>query len=138
MTGPSDLAYSGIRDPNGIPDGLPVRLQIPSIGVDSAIEDALITFDGRMDVPSGSKNVAWFVLGPHQGEMGSAVIGGHFGIVNETKFVFYDLDKLKVGDKISILDDKENTLSFVVREVRLFERNADATTVFTSQDGLAH
>lgn len=134
----SHLAYSDIRDPGGIPQGLPVRLQIPIIGVDSAIEDALITPDGRMDVPAGSVNVAWFALGPHPGQVGSAVIGGHFGINNNVPFVFYNLDKLKVGDKVYIVNDKSDTLAFVVRSIKSFDRNADATTVFTSNDGLAH
>ncbi len=137
-TGPGGLAYSDIRDPGGIPQGLPVRLKIPGIGVDSAIEDALITPDGRMDVPAGSRNVAWFALGPHPGQEGSAVIGGHFGIQNGVPFVFYDLDKLVVGDKIYIEDDKGDTLAFQVRSIKLFNRNADATTVFTSDDGIAH
>src|SRR3989344_9500143 len=101
LVGPNGdkLAYSSIRNPGVIPEGLPVRLKIPIIGVDSAIEDALITPDGRMDVPQGSVNVAWFSLGPHPGEVGSAVIGGHFGIRSGVPFVFYNLDKLKVGDK---------------------------------------
>ena len=133
-----NLAYSSLRDPGGIPQGLPVRLKIPAIGVDSAIEDALITSDGRMDVPVGSVNVAWFALGPHPGIVGSAVIGGHFGIKNGVPFVFYKLDKLKTGDKIYIVDDKGNTLTFVVRFVSLFSRNGDATEVFSSSDGLAH
>ncbi|HET7099351.1 MAG TPA: class F sortase [Patescibacteria group bacterium] len=138
-TGPGgNLAYSDIRDPGGIPRGLPVRLKIPVIGVDSTIEDALITKDGRMDVPAGSKNVAWFSLGPHPGQVGSAVIGGHFGIQNGVPFVFYNLDKLKSGDKIYIEDDSGHTLAFVVRSISSFDRNADATTVFTSGDGLAH
>lgn len=139
-TGPGDaqLAYSDIRDPGGIPQGLPVRLKIPVIGVDSAIEDALITPDGRMDVPAGSVNVAWFSLGPHPGQEGSAVIGGHFGISKGVPFVFYNLDKLKEGDKIYIEDDKGDTLAFIVRSIGSFDRNADATSVFTSQDGLAH
>jgi len=132
------IAYSSIRDPGGVPRGLPVRLQVPTIGVDSAIEDALITPDGRMDVPYGSVNVAWFSLGPKPGQVGSAVIGGHFGIRGGVPFVFYDLDKLIVGDKIYILDDKGDTLAFIVRRIQLFDRNADATTVFTSNDGLAH
>lgn len=132
------LAYSTIRDPGGIPQGLPVRLKIPVIGVDSAIEDALITPDGRMDVPYGSVNVAWFSLGPKPGRAGSAVIGGHFGINAGVKFVFYDLDKLVVGDRIHILDDNGETLAFQVRRIELLERDADATTVFTSDDGLAH
>ncbi len=139
VTGSGDqLAYSDIRDPGGIAQGLPVRLQIPVIGVDSAIEDALITPDGKMDVPAGSVNVAWFALGPHPGEVGSAVIGGHFGISNGVPFVFYNLDKLKIGDKIYVLNDKGDTLAFIVHSISSFNRNADATTVFTSNDGLAH
>ncbi len=132
------LAYSDIRDPGGVPQGLPVRLKIPAIGVDSAIEDALITPDGRMDVPAGSVNVAWFSLGPHPGQVGSAVIGGHFGINKGVPFVFYNLDKLNSGDKIYIVDDRGDTLAFQVRSISSFDRNADATTVFTSNDGLAH
>lgn len=132
------LAYSSIRDPGGMPQGLPTILKIPSIGVNSTIEDALITPDGRMDVPAGSVNVAWFALGPHPGQVGSAVIGGHFGIENGVPFVFYNLDKLKVGDKIYIIDDTGDTLAFIVRSIKSFDRNADAAEVFTSTDGLAH
>jgi len=132
------IAYSSIRDPGGVPQGLPVRLQIPIIGVDSLIEDATITPDGRMDVPAGSVDVAWFALGPHPGQVGSAVIGGHYGIENGVPFVFYQLNKLKVGDKVYIIDDKNDTLAFVVRKIESFDRNADATPVFTSSDGLAH
>jgi len=137
-TGSKQVSYSDIRDPGGTPQGLPVRLKIPIIGVDSAIEDALITKDGRMDVPAGSVNVAWFSLGPHPGKEGSAVIGGHFGIKDGVPFVFYKLDELKVGDKVYIVNDENNTLTFVVKSISLFDRNADATNVFTSSDGLAH
>lgn len=132
------LAYSNIRHSKGVPEGLPVRLKIPIIGVDSLIEDAFITSDGRMDVPAGSVNVAWFALGPHPGDVGSAVIGGHFGIKNGVPFVFYKLDELKIGDRINIVNDKGQTLEFQVRSIKLFNRNDDTTTVFTSTDGLAH
>lgn len=139
LVGPNgNPTNSSLRIAGGIPEGLPVRLEIPSIGVDSAIEDAFITPDGRMDVPSGSVNVAWFALGPHPGDVGSAVIGGHYGIDKGVKFVFYDLDKLKIGDTVNIVDDKGNKLAFVVRSIKSFDRNADAKTVFTSDDGLAH
>jgi hypothetical protein len=131
-------AYSELRKTGGSPRGLPVRLLIPIIGVDSVIEDAYITPDGRMDVPAGSKNVAWFAIGTIPGQKGSAVIGGHFGIDNGEPKVFYDLNKLVAGDKIFIIDDFDNTLAFIVRSIRLFDRNADATSVFYSNDGLAH
>ena len=133
-----DIAYSSIRQPGATPTGFPVSLNIPTIGVDSIIEDALITPDGKMDVPSGSVNVAWFSLGPHPGDIGSAVIGGHFGISGGVPFVFYNLDKLKIGDKVFIVNDKKKTLEFIVRSIRSLDQNADATNVFTSNDGLAH
>jgi LPXTG-site transpeptidase (sortase) family protein len=135
---PVSSAYSSIPAPGGVPSGLPVRLEIPVIGVDSFIEDAYITPEGAMEVPSGTVDVAWFALGPHPGQVGSAVIGGHFGIENSVPFVFYNLSKLKAGDKIYILDDGGNTLTFVVSSTALFGANADATTVFTSGDGKAH
>ena len=115
-----------------------MRLRLPTIGVDSAIEDALITPEGRMDVPSGSVDVAWFALGPHPGEKGSAVIGGHYGIDNGIPYVFYNLNKVVAGDKVYIENDRGDTLAFIVRSIKTFDRDADATTVFTSEDGLAH
>jgi len=137
-TGSVQIAVSGTRDIGSTPKGLPVRLKIPAIGVDSAIEDAFITSDGRMDVPAGSVNVAWFALGPYPGQEGSAVIGGHFGIKNKVPFVFYKLNELKIGDKVYVVDDTGKNLVFIVRSIKSFDRNADATSVFTSTDGLAH
>ena len=130
--------YSSITVPGGVPEGLPVRLLIPVIGVDSGIEDGFITPDGRMQVPAGTADVAWFALGPHPGQAGSAVIGGHFGIQNEVPFVFYNLNKLAIGDKIYVVNDEGDTLSFIVRSIASFGLNDDATSVFTSSDGLAH
>jgi len=134
----STSSSSALRPAGGVPQGLPVRLKIPAIGVDSAIEDALITPDGRMDVPANSVNVAWFALGPHPGQAGSAVIGGHYGIKDGVPFVFYNLDQVKIGDNVYIVDDRGATLTFIVRSISSFDRTADATTVFTSTDGLAH
>lgn len=133
-----NIAFSNIREPGFISQGLPIRLKIPTIGVSSLIEDAQISADGRMDVPAGSKNVAWFSLGPNPGQTGSAVIGGHYGLKNGVPFVFYKLDQLQSGDKIYIEDDNGRTHTFVVRAIKSFDRNADATDVFTSSDGLAH
>ncbi|MFZ1019998.1 MAG: class F sortase [Minisyncoccia bacterium] len=138
LTGQDLVAYSSLRAPGATPSGFPVRLEIPEIGVNSAIEDAAITPDGRMDVPANSVDVAWFELGPKPGETGSAVIGGHYGIENGAPFVFYKLDQLKVGDKVYIVNDKNQTIAFQVRSIQLFDQNADATPVFVSNDGLAH
>jgi len=131
-------AFSGIRSTGKAPQGLPVHLRIPVIKVDAAIEDAFITSDGRMDVPAGSLNVAWFALGPRPGQKGNAVIGGHYGIDNGIPKVFYNLNKLTIGDIVYIENDKNETLAFIVRTTRVFERNADSTPVFISHDNISH
>ena len=118
--------------------GLPISLEIPNINVDASIEYLGLTIDGAMAVPKGPNNVAWFSLGTIPGVVGSAVIAGHFGWKNNIPAVFDDLHKLQIGDKISIKTDKGITVTFIVREIGVYDQNGDATNVFSSNDGKAH
>lgn len=116
--------------------GLPVRLRIPSIKVDSTIEYVGLTSKGAMDVPKVPGNVAWFSPGTRPGENGSAVIAGHYSWRgNGNGGVFRNLSKLRKGDLLYIVDDKGTTVSFVVRESRLYDWDADAREVFASDSG---
>lgn len=119
--------------------GLPVRLEIPVIKVDAAVELVGLTPDNSMDVPKSPADVAWFKLGTRPGDKGSAVIAGHYGRwKNGQVSVFDDLHKLKKGDKLSVKDDKGATITFVVRESRNYDPNANAAAVFGSNDGQSH
>lgn len=118
--------------------GLPVRLTIPVIGVDVAIEYVGVTPLGAMDAPKGPQNVAWFQFGPRPGETGSAVIAGHYGWKDNIPAVFDELSKLQKGDTISVRDERGVLTTFVVRDSRLLGENEDASSVFTSNDGKAH
>ncbi len=115
--------------------GLPVRLKIPEINVDSAVEYVGLDSDGAMDTPKSQDNVAWYELGQRPGENGSAVIAGHYG---GKASAFDNLYKLRKGDKLYIEDDKGVTVSFVVRENRRYDPEADASNVFNSNDGKSH
>ncbi len=117
---------------------LPVRLKIPSLGVDAPFEYVGLTPEGAMDVPKGPAEVAWYKLGSKPGDIGSAVVAGHSGYKNNKMGVFDNLYKLKKGDKLYIEDEKGNTIIFVVRESRKFNPKADALDVFGSSDGKAH
>lgn len=101
--------------------GVPVRLTIPAINVNAAIEEVGVTQSGDMEVPSNTVDVGWFKLGYRPGEKGSAVIAGHFDGKNGEPAVFTDLYKLKEGDKLYIEDDTGATTSFVVRESRTYK-----------------
>jgi len=118
--------------------GYSFHLNIPKIKVDASVENLGLTFDGAMEVPKGPSNAAWFSLGTPPGEIGSAVIDGHSGWKNGTPAVFDNLYKLKKGDLIYVKDKKGITTTFVVREIRKYNPNADATYVFGSNDGKAH
>lgn len=118
--------------------GLPIRLLIPKISVDAAIEYVGVAPDGSMGVPKGPDGVAWFQLGPRPGEEGSAVLAGHFGWKNNLPAVFDDIHTLEKGDTLVVEDDTGATSTFVVREIRLYDPLADSEGVFGSSDGKAH
>lgn len=145
---PKEPAYNGSKAPALTPVvlsereiikfGLPVRLKIPAINVDSVIETVGFTPEGEMDIPKGPDNAAWFEFGPRPGEIGSAVIAGHYGWKNNIPAVFDDLNKLKKGDKLYIEDDKGAVITFIVRESRIYGKNEDVSGVFGSKDMGAH
>lgn len=120
-----------------LPAGGSLRLKIPGINVNAIVEPVGLT-EGTMEAPKDPSDVAWFNLGSRPGEKGSAVIAGHFDSKNGTAAVFNNLHKLSPGDKLYIEDDKGVIISFVVRESRKYDSNADASDVFSSNDGKAH
>lgn len=117
---------------------LPVRLKIPNAGVDAALDYVSLVSGGAMGVPKGRLNAAWFQLGPRPGEIGSAVIDGHFGWSHSLSAVFDNLYKLHKGDTMTVEDDKGVAITFVVTELRIYDQSQDATDVFHSTDGKAH
>jgi LPXTG-site transpeptidase (sortase) family protein len=138
-----DASYNIITPPQIILEeqkhsALPVRLKIPKMKVDALIEYVSITPDGAMDVPKNQKNVAWFSIGTRPGEIGSAVISGHYGWKGGKASVFDALYTLRKGDTVYVQDAAGITTAFVVRESRRYDENADAADVFRSTDGKAH
>lgn len=127
-TSKSEIA--SVEDGSGI--GLPVRLKIPALNIDAPIEFSGVSSDGSMGVPKGPSNVSWFNLGPRPGTKGSAVIAGHFGWKNNIPAVFDNLHKIKKGDRIYVEDEKGAILSFIVRETKMYNKDEDATKIFSS------
>ncbi len=118
--------------------GLPKRLTIPALNIDAAVAYVGNASDGSMDISPNQDDVAWYKLGPRPGEIGSAVIAGHYGSLRGKFSVFSDLSQLKKGDKLQVQDYKERLVTFVVRESRMYNPTADATDVFNSHDGKIH
>jgi sortase (surface protein transpeptidase) len=99
--------------------GVPVRLQIPAIGVDAPIESVGRTADGDLGVPSGYESVAWYGDGPSPGTIGNAVIDGHLDSKTGPA-VFWRLGDLNPGDEVLVQDDAGTVLRFAVSSVEAF------------------
>ena len=131
----NDVTFSNQEQTNV---GLPVRLKIPVIKVDSTIIPVGLTPDGAMDAPKDPAEVAWFNLGARPGENGTAVIDGHYDWINNMSAVFDNLHKLRKDDKIFVEDEKGAIYTFVVREIRIYNKDAEASDVFISNDSSSH
>lgn len=118
--------------------GVPVRLKIPKIEVDAVIDPVGLTSEGAMNAPKNPSHVGWYSLGSRPGEKGTAVVDGHAGWKNGIPAVFDFLYKLRKGDNLYIEDEYGKTIVFVVREIRRYDPQADASYVFNSHDNNAH
>lgn len=129
-------AVQGVR--KTVNAGLPVRLKIPKIKVDAALDHLGLTPEGDLDAPKNPAKAAWYDQGPRPGDSGNAIIDGHFGYKNNQPAVFDTLHTLKKGDRLYVEDAEGATTTFVVRELRTYNPNEDTADVFRSNDGKAH
>lgn len=114
--------------------GLPVRLTIPKIHIDAAVQYVKTSPDGTMGVPDNIDDVGWYTPGPRPGERGSAVIAGHLNGTNGEAGVFADLHTLTSGDVISVQHDNGGVTTFRVRESGMYDPGY-AEAVFSKNDG---
>jgi sortase (surface protein transpeptidase) len=104
----------------------PVRLQIPSIGMDSELIDLGLQADGTLEVPPSGFPAGWYTGAPTPGELGPAIIAGHVDWGGQPG-VFFDLRELSTGDEIAITRQDGSTARFRVTQVEQFAKNAFPT-----------
>lgn len=106
-----------------IPPAMPILLNIPKIEVSASIETVGNDAQGRMDVPQGVENAAWWNLGPLPGGPGNAVISGHLDTYLQEPAVFWRLRELEPGDMISVRDAGGVDHNFEVVNSETYEHN---------------
>ena len=79
----------------------PVRIRIPSIGVDASLEDLGIDGDGRLSAPVDYDLPGWYADGVVPGSVGPAIIAGHVDSPTAPA-VFLRLGELAPGDEIAV------------------------------------
>jgi sortase (surface protein transpeptidase) len=106
---------------------VPVRLAIPSIGVDTALMKLGILPDGTLEVPPDGTLAGWFTGASTPGERGAAVIAGH--VDWHGPGVFHALASVVPGDRIEVTREDGSVAVFGVTEVGQFPKDAFPTDV---------
>jgi hypothetical protein len=97
--------------------GLPVRLEVPAIGVDALVEHVGRLPEGKVDVPRVPADVAWFNESalPGQQSEKTSIISGHLDSPAGAA-VFYQLRMLVPGDEMVVTYTNGDRYVFVVDE----------------------
>jgi LPXTG-site transpeptidase (sortase) family protein len=102
-----DLAQRGPGEP-ARGDFTGDRIIIPKAGVDAPFTYKVVPLGGQMPNPNSWDDVAyydfvnWPGMGGLPGKGGNVVVAGHVDYINHGPAVFWDLDKLAVGDRVQI------------------------------------
>jgi len=122
---PAALTEEGLDLRNG-PVGVPLELQMPSLGVNAPVVGVGITPNQVMDAPMGPANdpvwqqAFWYRGSAVPGELSTALIAGHVSGLGRPG-VFAHLDRVHPGDPI-IVHDTRNGLDvrFSVSDSRTY------------------
>lgn len=93
--------------------GDPQTLIIPKLDINVEIEKVGYDEKNRMGVPSDWDGVGWFMYGPKPGATGKSVLAGHLDSPSGAA-IFWDLNKLSVGDEVHVIDQNGITRVFDV------------------------
>ncbi|MEU6555531.1 class F sortase [Streptomyces sp. NPDC046915] len=99
---------------------VPVRLRIPSIGVDTPVLRLGLASDGSVQVPpiTAHDRAGWYRHSPTPGQVGPSVILGHVTVGAYGDGVFRHLDRLRRGDRIVARLENGTSAEFTVTTVR--------------------
>lgn len=101
----------------------PVRITIPSIGVDASVHPVGLAADGSIAVPDVHRHheTGWYEGGPAPGQAGPAILVGHVDSRTGPS-VFYDLRHVKPGSRVDVNLADGSLVSFEITSVEYFDK----------------
>jgi len=87
-----------------------IGLQIPKLGINTAVNSRSVGTNGQMGNPSGPWMVLWYDFRPYGGNLGgypgepgaNVVLAGHVDYINVGPAIFWGVKSLVPGDQITI------------------------------------
>ena len=118
---------SGDLHAKTLPRSAPVRLMIPSIGLDTGPLVGLgVDSHGALEVPRSFEQAGWYTPGPAPGQYGPAVIAGHVDSTTGPA-VFYRLGALHKNAIVMVRRADGSTARFTVDRVVTYPKRAFPT-----------
>jgi LPXTG-site transpeptidase (sortase) family protein len=117
---PSSSSRSPAKSTHSLGRSVPVRLQIPAIGVDTPVIRLGLASDGSVQVPpiTAHDRAGWYRHSPTPGQTGPSVILGHVTVGSYGDGVFRHLGGLHRGDRIVARLENGTSAVFAVSSVR--------------------
>ena len=107
-----------------LPASVPVRVEIPSIGVDAALLELGKQANGEIETPSGEAGSpgGWYKHSPAPGQTGSAVILGHVNTNTSSEGLFYRLHELTPGQTFTVIRSDRTAAVFTVDKTETYPK----------------
>jgi len=100
---------------------VPVRIDIPAIGVTSSLDRLGRAPDRTVRVPSRWERAGWYAPGTRPGDPGSAVILGHVDS-KRGPAVFYRLRELRRDDLVEVVRADGSRVRFAVQRTEQYDK----------------
>jgi sortase (surface protein transpeptidase) len=116
----------------------PVRLSVPTIGINAPIEQVGTLPSGDMATPTQNPwvDAGWYSDGPRPGDRGSAVIDGHLDRPGGFPAVFWYLGNIHVGDAVFVTEKDGTQLRFHVTRIASYPpQEAPLQDIFGNRSG---
>ena len=103
----------------------PVSFSIPALDRQAKIIETGLRDDGTLEVPPEYEGApaSWYNGSPTPGEQGPAVLLGHVNSTADESGVFYNLEALKAGDRITVDREDGSTAIFEVYKSEVYPKN---------------
>ncbi|MFI9645950.1 class F sortase [Streptomyces sp. NPDC052040] len=117
---PPDTELPAAADPLGA--SVPLRVDIPSLGVRAPVESRGLDARGAIDPPPFARPgvAGWYGNGVAPGAAGAALLVGHVD-TDTGPAVFYKLSSLREGAKIRVLRGDGRVAEFTVESIRVLD-----------------
>ena len=120
VAAPGSVAPSAAAAP--MARSTPVRVQIPAIGVDSALMQLGLRADGSLQVPPAGFPAGWYTGAPTPGELGPAILAGHVDWGGQPG-VFSRLRDLQPDAEVTVPRQDGSAAVFRVTQVKEYPKD---------------